>query len=156
MSILAFCVRKNCYLSTGGVWGFDPNYLKQTREVHATAVLLWWRSKDSGVPSLCFCCRQGLCTQPATCRTGRKPPWCIMLLLFFLLFFCCSLPPSNHNRLSWSATWVMTTPGTLSPRCHFCHWISCWLQPCIPRLLFSAHVLTLSCLASRASKEKRK
>lgn len=101
MSILAFCV---CYLNTGGVWGFDPNSLKQTREVHATAVLLWWRSKDLGVPSLCFCCCQGLCTQPATCRTGRKPPWCIMLLLFFLLFFQ-SQPAILECYLSHDYTW---------------------------------------------------
>lgn len=51
-----------------------------------------------------------------------------------------SLPPP-----SWSATWVMTTPGTRSPPCHFCHWISWWLQPSIPCLLFSAHALTLNC-----------
>lgn len=59
----------------------------------------------------------------------------------------------NHNPLSWSATWVMTTPGTLSPWCHFCHWISCWLQPYIPCLLFSAHVLTLNCLENRKGVE---
>lgn len=51
--------------------------------------------------------------------------------------------------------------GPPSPQCHFCHWISCRLQPCIPRLLFSAHVLTLNCLENRkgveaAMKKKKK
>lgn len=63
------------------------------------------------------------------------------------------LAPLNHNPLSWSATWVMTTPGTLSPQCHFCHWISCWLQPCISCLLFPAHILTLNCLENRKAVE---
>lgn len=50
--------------------------------------------------------------------------------------------------------------GPPSPQCHFCHWISCRLQPCIPHLLFSAHVLTLNCLENRkgveAAMKKRK
>lgn len=96
-----------------------------------TPVLLRWRSQGSGVLSLCFACCQGGRTQQAACL-----PWCLCGLL-------------NHKPLSRSATWVMTTPGTLSPRCHFCHWLSCWLGPCIPHLLFSTHVLTPSCLERR-------
>lgn len=87
------------------MWGFDPSFLKQMREVHATAVLLWWRSKDSSVPSLCFCCCQGLRTQPATCHTGRKPPWCIMLLFFLLLAPFQSQPPILECYLIHDYTW---------------------------------------------------
>lgn len=50
---------------------------------------------------------------------------------------------------AWSATWVMTTPGTLLPRCH---WISCWHQAHILQILFSAHILTLSSLQNRKSR----
>lgn len=74
--------------------------------------------------------------------------------------FFTPCPAPITAPLSWSATWVMTTPGTLSPRCHFCHRISCWLRPCIPCLLFSAHVLTVNCLENRkgieAAVEKKK
>ena len=108
-------------------------------------VSLWWRSQGSGVLSLCFSCCQGVCTRQAACHTGPKLPWCPHAS-FSLLAPLNHAPPTSASS---SATWVMTTPGTLSPRCHFCHWISCWLQPYISCLLFSAHVLTLNCLEKR-------
>lgn len=84
-------------------------------------VFFRWRS---GVLSLSFSCCLG---EDVHSRhlffTGSKPP----SFLSFFVFAPC-LPPSNHNHPSWSATWVMTTPGTLSPQCHSCHWISCRLQ----------------------------
>lgn len=120
-------------------------------------VLLWRRSKGSGVLSICFSCCQGACTQQAACHTGRKLPRCPPEPPVSFFTPC---PAPITARLSWSATWVMTTPGTLSPRCHFCHRISCWLRPCIPCLLFSAHVLTVNCLENRkgieAAVEKKK
>lgn len=120
-------------------------------------VLLWRRSKGSGVLSICFSCCQGACTQQAACHTGRKLPRCPPEPPVSFFTPC---PAPITAPLSWSATWVMTTPGTLSPRCHFCHRISCWLRPCIPCLLFSAHVLTVNCLENRkgieAAVEKKK
>ena len=67
-------------------------------------VLLWRRSKGSGVLSICFSCCQGVCTQQAACHTGRKLPRtpCI---------FYYSLPRSNHSPpivecyLSHDYTW---------------------------------------------------
>ena len=111
-------------------------------------VLLWWRSKGSGVLSICFSCCQGVCTQQAACHTGRKLPRCPHHPEP-PASFSTPCPAPITTPLSRSATWVMTTPGTLSPRCHFCHRISCWLRPCIPCLLFSAHVLTVNCLENR-------
>ena len=111
-------------------------------------VLLWWRSKGSGVLSICFSWCQGVCTQQAACHTGRKLPRCPHHPEP-PASFSTPCPAPITTPLSRSATWVMTTPGTLSPRCHFCHRISCWLRPCIPCLLFSAHVLTVNCLENR-------
>lgn len=71
-------------------------------------VLLWRRSKGSGVLSICFSCCQGVCTQQAACHTGRKLPRCPPRTP---CIFFHSLPRSNHSPpivecyLSHDYTW---------------------------------------------------
>lgn len=94
--------------------------------------------RGSGVLSLCFSCCLGLRQ-----RVKQDASFHVAPLPTPLRCFLCPL------QSAWSATWVMTTPGTLLPRCH---WISCWHQAHILQILFSAHILTLSSLQNRKSR----
>lgn len=99
-------IRKfNCH--TASVW-----------EQNLRLISLWCRSGGSGVLSPFFSCCQRLCIKQAACHTRCKLPWCPHASFSLLALL-------NHNPLSWRATSVLTTPGTLSP---CCHWISSWLQ----------------------------
>lgn len=95
-------------------------------------VLLWWRSGGSGVLSLCFSCCQRVCTRQAACHTASmpSPPPCHPPpppSSFSLL------APLNHNPYYLGVLLESCLHlGPLSPRCHFCHWISCWLLPRLP------------------------
>lgn len=135
-SILAFTVHKHFwYLSTGDVEPFDPSLPKinaETGEVHTlllsgrnlSPVLLWRRSKGSRVlVFLPFLLSRSMHTTGSFSHRAQ-----VSRLL------SRSLPPPNTT---WSATWVTTTPGTLSHRCHLCHWISCGLQPYISAIFCS-------------------
>lgn len=150
-----------------GSWTSVPSNssTQETRELlfsnrSLSPALLWWRSGGGGggvrcPVSLLFLLSGNMHTTGSLShrtQASMMPP----------CFFFAPCPPQSQppHTPPWSATWVMTTPGTLSPRCHFCHWINCWLQLSIPCLLFSAHVLTLNCLENKkrswGSYEKRK